>query len=196
MVLPPYYFRKVSDDGIFDWFDNLLRKAVPSGGFLLGYHIPPVTGVGFSLELLARLKDAHPASFAGIKNSSGDADFARQLGQRFGKELFVLTGNDRLLSLALQNHAAGCITAMANLFSPTLRQVWDAFQDGLDATDTQELLSSARTILDNHPPMPPLLKALLHHRYHLPLWPVKSPLLPLPEERVPAILTSLRQVIP
>jgi 4-hydroxy-tetrahydrodipicolinate synthase len=196
VVLPPYYFRKVSDDGLFNWYDILLRKAVPSGGFLLGYHIPPITGVGFSLELLARLKDAHPASFAGIKDSSGDADFARQLGQRFGEELFVLTGNDRLLSLALQNHAAGCITAMANLYSPTLRQVWDAFQDGSDATDTQELLSSARTILDNYPPMPPLLKALLHHRYHLPLWPVKPPLLPLPEERVPAILASLRQVIP
>lgn len=195
VVLPPYYFRKVSDDGLFSWFDTLLRKAVPSGGFILGYHIPPITGVGFSLDLLARLKDAYPDSFAGIKDSSGDADFSRQLGQRFGEDLFVLTGNDRLFSLAMQNHASGCITAMANLYSPTLRKVWDAYENGSDARDAQVLLTAARTILDGYPPMPPLLKALLHHRYHLPLWAVRAPLLPLPEVNIPVILASLSEVI-
>jgi 4-hydroxy-tetrahydrodipicolinate synthase len=194
VVLPPYFYRKVSDDGLFTWFDTLLRKAVPSNGTLLGYHIPPITGIGFSLDLLARLKDAHPVSFAGIKDSSGDPDYARQLGQRFGPDLVVLTGNDRLFSLALENHASGCITAMANLFSPTLRQVWDAHLAGENPTLLQGKLSSARAILDSFPPMPPLLKALLHHLYGLPLWPVRPPLLDLPGESIPAILESLQQI--
>lgn len=195
VVLPPYYFRKVNDEGLFTWFDTLIKQAVPADGALLGYHIPPVTGIGFSLDLLARLKDAHPTSFAGIKDSSGDPEFARQLGARFGEDLLVLTGNDRLLSLALENHAAGCITAMANLVSPALRLVWEALRIGLPAEKLQEQLSSARGVLDRYPPMPPLLKALLHQFHQLPLWPVKPPLLPLPSENLDAIAAEIKEFI-
>ena len=191
VVLPPYYFRQVSENGLFTWFDTLLNKAVPSDGALLGYHIPPITGVGFSLDLLSRLKDAHPRSFAGIKDSSGDSEFAMQLGQRFGPDLFVLTGNDRLFSLALENHASGCITAMANIYSPLLRQVWDAFQIGSSTQPIQERLTSARSVLDQYPPMPPLLKELLHHLYNFPRWPVKPPLLAFPEKKIQEVIDSL-----
>lgn len=191
VVLPPYYYRKISDEGLFAWFDTLLNRAVPSDGTVLGYHIPPITGLGFSLDLLARLKDSHPTSFAGIKDSSSDPNFALQLGQRFGKDLFVLTGNDRLFSLALDNHASGCITAMANIFAPMLRQVWDAYQAGSPDHALQEKLGLARTILDQYPPMPPLLKALLHHQYQLPMWTVRPPLMSLPPELIPTILTAL-----
>jgi len=191
VVLPPYYFRKVSDDGLFAWFDSLIEQAVPSDGVVLGYHIPPITGIGFSLDLLSRLKDAHPDCFAGIKDSSGDQEFARQLGQRFGNDLFVLTGNDRLFSLALQANASGCITAMANLLSPALRQLWDAHQSGAPYTSLQENLSTARSVLDRYPPMPPLLKALLHTLHNLPLWPVKPPLMPLSEDLIDSISIAL-----
>jgi len=76
VVLPPYYYRKATDEGLFRYFQELIRKAVPADGYLLGYHIPGVAGIGFSLDLLARLKDAFPHQFAGIKDSSHEADFA------------------------------------------------------------------------------------------------------------------------
>ena len=110
---------------------------------VLGYHIPPVTGIGFSLELLARLREAYPDRFAGIKDSSGDAEYTRQLGERFGSDLFVLNGNDRLFSTALENHASGCITALANVRSPDLRAVWDAFERGDSA---EQASAQARTV--------------------------------------------------
>jgi len=179
VVLPPYYYRKVTDDGLFAWFAQVLSRAVPEGGALLGYHIPPVTGVPFSLDLLSRLKDAFPTRFAGIKDSSGDAVFARQLGERFGHELLVFTGNDRLFSQALESQASGCITAMANVISPLLRGVWDAFQNGLPASGIQEQLNAARDVMDRYPPAPPLLKALLAREYGLPAWVVRPPLMPL-----------------
>ena len=83
VVLPPYYYRKATDEGLFRYFSELIHKAVPSDGFLLGYHIPGTAGIGFSTDLLARLKDAFPHQFAGIKDSSHDADFARQAGRTF-----------------------------------------------------------------------------------------------------------------
>jgi 4-hydroxy-tetrahydrodipicolinate synthase len=128
VVLPPYYYRKASDDGLFAWYSLVIQRAVPAGKTLLAYHIPPVSGVGLSLDLLARLKEAFPARFGGLKDSSAELEHARQLGERFGSDLLILNGTDRLFSQALQMGASGCITALANLCSPELRQVWDANQ--------------------------------------------------------------------
>ena len=49
LVLPPYYFRNAADNGLFAWFSEVIRKAVPSNGYLLGYHFPSVAGIGFSI---------------------------------------------------------------------------------------------------------------------------------------------------
>lgn len=180
LVVPPYYFRKATDNGLFLWFQELIQKAVPTDGFLLGYHFPSVAGIGFSLELLRHLKDQFPSQFAGIKDSSHDADLARNLGEMFGSELVVLTGTDSYLQLAMQNKAAGCITAPANILSPDLRQVWEAMKEGNDSTEAQVRVKRQRAILDKYPPFPPTLKALLHHRYGLPRWSVRAPLEALP----------------
>ena len=176
VVLPPYYFRKATDDGLFQYFNELIHKAVPADGFLLGYHIPGMVGIGFSPNLLARLKDTFPGQFAGIKDSSHDADFARWLGTHFGSDLLVLTGTDSYLQLALENQAGGCITAPANLISPDLRKVWDAYQRGEEVSALQARITEIRQILEKYPPFPPTLKALLARRHGFPHWPVRHPL--------------------
>jgi 4-hydroxy-tetrahydrodipicolinate synthase len=150
VALPPYYFRNVTDEGLFLWFKTLLQRAVPDGGHLLGYHIPAVTGVPLSIDLLSHLKDAFPDRFAGIKDSSSDPNHAIHLGQHFGHDLLVLTGNDCLFSLALQSKASGCITAMANLSSPDLRFVWDAFQRGESTPQVQTRLDACRTVMEKY----------------------------------------------
>jgi 4-hydroxy-tetrahydrodipicolinate synthase len=176
LVVPPYYFRTATDNGLFAWFSEVIRKAVPSNGHLLGYHFPKVAGIGFSIELLARLKDAFPEQFAGLKDSSHDADLARELGEKFGSDLVVLTGTDSYLQLAMQNKAAGCITAPANLISPDLREVWDSINSRKDSTDAQGRIKRQRDILAKYPPFPPTLKALLHRLHEFPHWSVRPPL--------------------
>lgn len=179
VVLPPYYYRKAKDDGLFLWYDQVINQAVPQGGYLLGYHIPNQSGLGLSLDLLARLKDAHPEKFAGIKDSSGDPDYAFALGGRFGPDLLVLTGNDSLFLHALEHHAGGAITAIANLYSPILRQVWNIFAQGGDAIDAQEELTHRRRILDHYTPFPSILKSMLARIFGFERWPVRPPLLPV-----------------
>ncbi|HEY3310358.1 MAG TPA: dihydrodipicolinate synthase family protein [Anaerolineales bacterium] len=179
VVLPPYYYRKVSDEGLFAWFQQVITRAVPKDGYLLGYHIPGQTGIPLSLELLERLKQSHPQQFAGIKDSSGDPEYAIALGARFGSDLLVLTGNDGLFLHALEYNAGGAITAMANLYSPLLRQVWDIFIQNGDAIEAQEQLNLRRRILDRYQPFPPTLKALLARLYGFERWGVRPPLLPI-----------------
>lgn len=193
VVLPPYYFRKVSDEGLFDWFDQVIQHSVPAGGYLLGYHIPGQTGVPLSLDLLARLKQAHPEKFAGIKDSSGDPEYAVALGGRFGPDLLVLSGNDGLLLHALEYNAGGAITAMANLYSPLLRQVWDIFIQNGDAIEAQELLHIRRRVLDRYQPFPPILKAMLARLHGFERWSVRPPLLPVSSRIEETCLQELRE---
>ena len=194
VVLPPYYFRKATDDGLFNWFSELIRKAVPTKGHLLGYHIPSATGVGFSLDLFARLKDAFPTQFAGIKDSSHDDSFATTLGQRFGKDLLVLNGTDSYFHHALKNHAQGAITAAANLISEDLREIWDLFQEGKDPTEVQASATKKRHILEKYLPFPPILKALLHKLHDFPKWTVRPPLEEMDEKKVEEALKEFSEI--
>ncbi len=181
VVLPPYYIRKVSDEGLFAWFSEVLRRAVPEGGHFLGYHIPSVSGIPLSLDLLARLKDTFPSKFAGIKDSSAELHHAEALGARFGDDLTVFNGTDRLLTQALQAHAAGCITALANVISPELRRVWEAHQHGKTDAGAQASVNTARDVSEAYSPAPAFLKMLLKELHGFPLWAVKPPLLPMSE---------------
>ncbi len=192
VVLPPYYFRNASDEGLFNWFSEVIKKAVPSDKYLLGYHFPNVAGIGLSVELLSRLKDAFPTQFAGIKDLSHDPTLASTLGEKFGSDFVTLTGTDSYLQLAMQNQAAGCITASANLISPDLREVWDLMQEEKDASEAQARVTKQRHILEQYPPFPPMLKALLHRMYELPKWSVKPPLEDVPEELVQVIEAELK----
>ena len=194
VVLPPYYFRKATDDGLFDWFSEVIRKAVPSDRYLLGYHFPNVAGIGLSVELLSRLKDAFPVQFAGIKDSSHDPALASTLGKNFGSDLVVLTGTDSYLQLAMQNKAAGCITAPANLISPDLRKVWNLMTEGKDASEAQTRVTKQRHVLEKYPPFPPTLKAILHRMYELPKWSVKPPLENIPEDILDVVLSQLQEL--
>jgi 4-hydroxy-tetrahydrodipicolinate synthase len=190
VVLPPYYYRKVGEEGLYHWFSQVIQQAVPPGAAFLAYHIPGMTGIQLSLDLFSRLKDSFPDRFRGLKDSSGDPDFAAALGRRFGQDLLVFTGNDRLFSLALQHSAAGCITALANLFSPVLRAIWDEVQKQPDLRDeiliekNQAKLDAARAVSDRYQPAPPFLKAVLAESFGLPWWSCALPLAPFPAELV------------
>ena len=184
VTLPPYYFRKATDDGLFNYFSALIKAAVPADKYMLGYHIPGMAGVGFSIELLKRLKDAFPKQFAGIKDSSHDEALISQLGNTFGADLLILNGTDSYLQNAMNAHAGGCITAPANLISPELRQLYNAYLAGEDTNALQERITHLRHVLEKYQPFPPILKALLAKMHNLPRWSVHPPLEDVKDEVV------------
>jgi 4-hydroxy-tetrahydrodipicolinate synthase len=194
VVLPPYYFHQACDEGLLAWFRDLIQRAVPEDGYIFGYNIPAQSRMSLSLNLLANLKDEFPVRFAGIKDSTGDPQLAQRLGERFGDDLVVLNGNDALLSHALENQAAGCITAMGNLFSPDLRIVWDAYQKGGKAPEAQRRLKAQRAVLSKYTPYAPSIKALIAQLYDFPHWPVRPPLQPFPEDQIKQAVQELAEI--
>ena len=188
-VLPPFFFRNASEEGLFDWFAQVIDQSVPDKRFLLGYHIPAVSGVALPLSLLQRLNSAFPNRFAGLKDSSGSLVSAREYAQGLpGKA--ILVGNDKLLGPGLESGAAGCITAGANLWSSNLREIYEAHTSKNNTEELQSRVDSLRAIMDAMPPAPAFVKALLHAQYRLPLWKVRPPLRDFSKEQIQAALSQ------
>jgi 4-hydroxy-tetrahydrodipicolinate synthase len=194
VVLPPYYFRDASEDGLYTWFSRVIEGSIPEGGKLLGYHIPQVSGVALSDNLLSRLTAGFPAQFGGIKDSSGDLVHAQQTAATF-PEHTLLVGHDRLLTSGLEAGAAGCITAPANLISPQLRKIYDLYKDGKDTSEAQLQVDAVRKVLETLTPFPAAVKGLLNELHGFPLWPVKPPLEMFPEEKINSAAKEINRIV-
>lgn len=192
LVLPPYYFRSAGSAGLLEWFNQVVKNSVPDGGKFYLYHIPGLSGIGLSMNMIEQLVDSNPRKFSGLKDSSGDLDYARKLGKRFGYELEVFTGNDRLLAYALDQHASGCITALANLIAPDLRELWNEHEAGNSTQIWQNNIDTYREISERFQPFPPLIKLLLHQTFKFPHWPVCPPLEEFSPQKAIDVQTSFK----
>jgi 4-hydroxy-tetrahydrodipicolinate synthase len=195
VTLPPFYFRTASEDGLFTWFSQIINRSVPGDGWLLGYHFPKVSGVPLSASLLKRLRDAYPEQFGGLKDSSGELAHAKTMVDELEDRL-VLVGNDSLMTENLAYGGSGCITALANLVSPDLRQIWDTFALGEPDAEAQQRVDSARELLNPLTPFAASLKGLLPKLTSLPQWAVKPPLMPFAEEALEEAAQSFKELLP
>jgi 4-hydroxy-tetrahydrodipicolinate synthase len=154
----------------------LIHRAVPKGKTILGYHFPDQTNVPISLSVISQLRETYPEKFSGFKDSTKSAHHSFQVGNNLDKNTLALVGNDKIFAESLYAGSAGCITAMANLFSPNLRRIWDSFLEGNNADEDQDFIIHKREILDAYRPFPPTIKAILHYHHNLPDWSVYPPL--------------------
>ena len=119
MVLPPFYYKTVTEDGLHAYFAALVEELGREARICL-YHIPRVSGVGIPPELVARLRADFPDQIVAIKDSSGDADNLGRLLEMPG--LTVYPGSELLVEQAMAHGGPGCITASANVNAPALAE--------------------------------------------------------------------------
>ena len=122
LVAPPFYFKGVSDEGLYRWFSQLFEKLGPATRNVILYHIPSVTAVPLSVALVGRLKQAYPGVVVGVKDSSGDYATTEAFLKAHG-ELAILVGDERQLAKAVRNGAQGTICGVANLVPHLLRPI-------------------------------------------------------------------------
>jgi 4-hydroxy-tetrahydrodipicolinate synthase len=193
VLVPPFFFRNVTTEGLLEYFRLVFEEAVPAAGGALLYHIPQVTGVPISLELLDRLQEKVGGKLAGVKDSAGDRGSFLSLCHHF-PGLRIFAGVDDLILDGLKAGAAGCITAEANLLAAPAAALLRAFRSGQDAQPWQDLLVKARVVLP-HTPFPVAIKGLLAQRYADPAWAeVRPPLQPLAEADLSLLVNELRQL--
>ncbi len=181
LLLPPFYYKHPSEDGLFAYFSEVIQRVGGSIALYL-YHFPQQSAVPIGLALVERLLRAYPGKVKGVKDSSGDFANTKAYVDHFAHEGFeVYCGDDGALHALLQEGGAGCITASANVGSAVSARVlrnWDR-QAGADA---QVTLAAVRRAVTSEALIPGLKALLARHTGEAAWRNVRPPHLPLAAE--------------
>ncbi len=189
LVLPPFYYKNVSEQGLFDTFSALIDCLGNAALRVYLYHFPKMAVVSFTPELIARLVERYPEQVAGIKDSTGDRDHTEMLNNRF-PSLKVYAGSEAFLLDYYRNGGIGCISATTNLTARLAAAVRDN-RASADAYHYQAQLSAVRAVLERYP-LTAALKALLARHTGQDSWTnVRLPLTSLPDGSAAALNAEL-----
>ena len=137
LVIPPFYYREVSDAGILQFFDALFRAAEPPEGGVMLYNFPRMSGITLHADLVAALASEFPGLIGGMKDSSNDLALERALHARY-PEFAILPGSEELLPEVIDAGLAGCISGSVCLWPELAAEVWTT-RDRAKAAQVREL---------------------------------------------------------
>lgn len=181
LVLPPFFYKNPTDDGLFAYFSEIIARA-GTGTAIYLYHFPQQSAVPFGIELIGRLLRAFPGAIKGIKDSSGDFANTSRYVEHFAREGFeVYCGDDGALHELLKIGGAGSISAASNVSAPFNARVV-AGVGTPEGAAAQATLSAIRKAVTSAPLIPGL-KALTARRTADAAWNnIRPPFLKLPAE--------------
>jgi 4-hydroxy-tetrahydrodipicolinate synthase len=192
MTLPPFYYKGVSEEGLYRYFVQLIESMGADARIFL-YHIPPIAVVGIPVTLAARLRMEFPQQIVGIKDSSGDWANTRALLGIDG--LIVYPGSELSLVDALELGAPGCISATANLNGNAIAKLIDTYFGGDNerAQELQQSVTRFRLLVQDYAPIP-AQKRLLALATGDARWAnVRPPFVEMPEAQGRDLLDTLRR---
>jgi 4-hydroxy-tetrahydrodipicolinate synthase len=191
LMLPPFYYKQVSDEGLFAAYAEVIERVGDRRLKILLYHIPQVAGVAISLPLIERLVERYPGTVVGMKDSSGDINHTKAAIERFpGFKVYV--GSDALLLAALRLGGAGCISATANVNAKAIVALAQNWRDK-DAEEKQEASARVRKIFEGFPMIAALKAAAASYGKWAAFVQVRPPLMKLGEERARELMARLAQ---
>jgi len=191
LMLPPFYYKGVSDEGLFRSYSEVIQRVGDARLRIYIYHIPPVSNVPVPVALVERLLKAYPGTIAGVKDSSGDWASTEALLALAPQGLSVFAGSEVFLLRNMRGGGAGCITAGANVNPAAIDQVFRRWEEP-GAPALQAAIDRVRTILQSHGTMIPALKAVTAHFGGDPAWKtVRPPLVELTGDQEQALVKEL-----
>jgi 4-hydroxy-tetrahydrodipicolinate synthase len=191
LMLPPFYYKGVSDEGLYRAFSEVIERVGEPRLRVYLYHIPPVAQVPITLGLVERLLKKYPGTVAGMKDSSGDWNNTKAFLDAYARNGFdVFPGAETFLLQGMRHGAVGCISATANTNPGPIAKLHASWQ-AADADAQQARLDAIRTTFAKYP-MIPALKAAIAHYGGDPAWAkVRPPLVELTPEQSRALVADL-----
>jgi len=192
LMLPPFYYKGVSDEGLYRNFAEIIERVGDERLQLYLYHIPPVSQVPITLALIERLLSKYPGIVAGVKDSSGDWNNTKAMLDQFSKGGFdVFAGSEEFLLANMRHGGKGCITATGNVNPGPIDNVYRNWRSP-DADKLQAGITATRKIVQKQP-MIPALKATIAAFGNDPQWKtVRPPLVELNAEQERTLITDLK----
>jgi len=191
MLLPPFYFKGMSDEGLYDYYAQLIDGVNDPRLKIYLYHIPQVSGVGLSIGLVQKLHTKFPNVVVGIKDSSGDWENTQALLRIEG--LVVYPGSELPIIAAIKLGAPGCISATANLNSTDIAEVIELCLAGRwdEAEVKQKKVKAVRYMFQDYAPIP-AQKALLARSTGHNAWNnLRPPMRPMDKDKLDALANDL-----
>ena len=200
LVLPPYYFKNVSDDGVITYYRNIIEQTCENDYKFLLYNIPQHSGVTINFHIIENLLKLYPNNVVGLKDSTGDLDGMLKTIKYFN-ELAVFCGNGALALHTSRRGGAGAITGDANITAKLLSYIIHNFKNEKQIenfTEIQSLIEKIRNVLASHEQVS-LLKAYYSVADNMPIWnnimpPLKKIDDPSNNKQVTALLDLVSQI--
>jgi 4-hydroxy-tetrahydrodipicolinate synthase len=194
LMLPPFYYKDVSDDGLFAYFSEVIQKVGSSALQVYMYNIPPVTKISFSLSLLERLTKEYPKTVVGMKDSSGDWAYTESVIKLLAPSGFrVYAGSEVFLMRALRAGGVGCISATANVNPKAIADLAAHWKDS-DADERQAGLDQVRGIFAKYQMIAGMKTAVAHYSKDSEWLRVRPPLMQLNADQQAQLLNELKQI--
>ena len=193
LMLPPFYYKGVSDDGLYANFAEIIERVGDARLKIYLYHIPQVSQVPITLNLIERLLKAYPQVIAGIKDSSGDWANTEAMLKQFQPEGFdVFSGSESFLLATMRGGGKGCITATGNVNPAPIVKLFETWQQD-DADQQQANLNDIRNVFQGYVMIPALKAAAAHFSSH-PGWArVRPPLTSLSAQEQEDLIRVLKE---
>ena len=189
LMLPPFYYKGVSDEGLFRGYSEVIQRVGDSNLRVYLYHFPQVSQVPISLALIERLLKEYPDTVVGIKDSSGDWNNMEAMLKQFpGFAMFP--GNETVLLKSMQNGGAGCISATANINPGAIADLAANWQSP-DAKAMQDKMNDLRQMMQQFPMIPALKAAIGHYSGDADWESVRPPLVELTAGQKAEMLAEL-----
>jgi 4-hydroxy-tetrahydrodipicolinate synthase len=186
LVLPPFFWKDASDDGLFRWYAELIEAVGDPRLAVILYHIPQVSAVPLSVDLVARLAAAFPGVIVGVKDSAGDWSNTAALLERV-PQLAIMAGHEPHLPRLMKAGGAGTICGVANVYPGLVRAL---LSPGVTADDETRIATFLEIAFRQ--PLLPGMKAIVADRTGDPGWLAsRAPLLPLDEAARVRLLAAL-----
>ena len=151
LMLPPFYYKDVPDDGLFAYYSEIIQKVGDSRLQVYIYNIPQVTKIPLSVDLMERLVKTYPKTVVGMKDSSGDWAYTESCINRLKSTGFrAYAGSETFLLKTLRAGGVGCISATANVNPAAISALAANWQDA-DADQRQAALDTVRGIFQKFP---------------------------------------------
>lgn len=194
LMLPPFYYKDVADDGLFKYYAEIIEKVGDSNLKIYVYNIPPITKISLSVKLLERLVKAYPSAVIGIKDTSGDWTYTESvINALVGSGFRVYAGSEVFLLRTMKAGGVGCISAMANVNPKAMVDLACAWQ-GPDAEKAQEALIVLRSIYAQFQMIPAMKAAVAHYSRDSDWNRLRPPLLELEPAQQKKLIADLEKI--
>lgn len=194
LMLPPFYYKNVSDDGLFAAYSEVIERVGDDRLKVYLYHFPQMSATPLSYDLIERLLKRYPDTVKGMKDSSGVFENMAGAAEQFpGFEVF--SGGDDFLHPLLQRGGVGCITACCNISCHYSQKIYQAWLSGdhESAESVQQHLIRIRIAAQTYNYSAGLKTVLAHYGDDDGWLPVRPPLMRLSDDERANLIRLLQE---